>query len=85
MSQTLAESAETPRISLYRNVDLESEELCMAAVHYAIGSLVALAGNEERSVFHMQAGANQEQAYSDTKRYMEANYDIIPTPLKDFV
>ena len=77
--------AENKRISLYHSVDLESEELCMAAVHYAIGSLIALSGDEKRSNFHMQAGGSQEKAYMDTKKYMEANYDIIPGPLKDFV
>lgn len=78
-------SSENKRTSLYRNVDLESEELSMAAVHYAIGSLIALSGDEKRSNFHMQAGGAQEKAYMDTKKYMEANYDIIPSPLKDFV
>lgn len=85
ISQILNLSPEGDRVSLYRNVDLESEELCMAAIHYAIGSLIALSGDEKRSNFHMQAGGAQEKAYMDTKKYMEANYDIIPSPLKDFV
>jgi len=83
-SRSAANGSEDKRISLYDSVDLESEELCMAAVHYSIGSLVALSGDEKRSTFHMNAGGSQEKAYMDTKKYMEANYDIIPTPLKEF-
>ena len=84
-SRSDGQARESKRISLYDSVDLESEELCMAALHYSIGSLIAFSGDEKRSTFHMQAGGAQEKAYMDTKKYMEANYDIIPSPLKDFV
>jgi hypothetical protein len=66
------------------SVDLP-DQLVPSAIHYTLGHFLALDGQLQTSSGHRGMAKQIEDEYTHTVSQREANYDIIPVPLQDFI
>jgi len=66
------------------NIDIP-EQLIPAAIHYTLGHFLGLDGQLQISSGHRGMAKQIEDEYTHTVSQREANYDIIPVPLQDFI
>lgn len=66
------------------NIDIP-EQLIPAAIHYTLGHFLGLDGQLQISSGHRGMAKQIEEEYAHTMAQREANYDILPVPLQDFI